>query len=146
MSDVSALSRVASLAKNEERVAADALARGQQQQQQANTQLQQLENFRQEYEQRLRDMAAAGMPVRQLQEYRKFLSSLNDAIGRQNETIERSERAVCEKRDEYVSRTLRRGSLDRLIVDRKSAHQVRADARDQQRTDDDFARRGGPKD
>lgn len=144
MADVSALNRVAMLARNDELKSADALAKGQQQLRQANDQLEQLQRFRVEYEQRLRDMAASGMPVRQLQEYRKFLNSLNEAIGHQNQSVSRGDQLVREQRDEYLGRALRRGSLDQLIDRRQSEQQLRADNRDQQLSDDDFSRREVP--
>lgn len=110
------LDKVALVARTEESRAAGTLQRSQQAHDQSAAKLSQLEQFKQEYEQRLQAMASTGMDARQLVDYRRFLHNLNDAINLQDQEINRTEVELESSREALVDRSLRRSSVDELIT------------------------------
>ena len=85
------IDKVAMVARSEESRAATAHQQQQELATQSQQRLGQLEQFRAEYEERLKSMASGGMDARQMADYRRFLAGLNDAIERQNEEVVRTE-------------------------------------------------------
>ncbi|EAQ98439.1 flagellar export protein FliJ [Congregibacter litoralis] len=109
------LDKVAMLARSQESRAAGTLQRSQQALDQSAARRSQLEQFKQEYEQRLQAMASTGMDARQLADYRLFLRNLNDAISHQDQEVSRSEAELETHREALVDRSLRRSSVDELV-------------------------------
>jgi len=134
--DLDKLDKVALLARSKESAAASALHREQQNLQTSNSRLEQLETFKSEYETRLAAISEAGMDARQLADYRRFLSGLNDAIKMQSVEVDRGQQRVDASREEYVDRSLRRGNVDELIGRSRAALAV-DEARKEQRLADE---------
>ena len=100
--------------------------------------LNQLRAFRREYEQRLEGMASRGIDARQLADYRRFLSQLNEAIERQGHEVQGRRRAAEDSREALLRRAVRRESLDQLL-ERARLNQRRARERREQKLSDEAA-------
>ena len=100
--------------------------------------LNQLRVFRREYEQRLERMASTGIDARQLADYRRFLSQLNEAIERQGHEVQGRRRAVEDSREALLRRAVRRESLDQLL-ERARLNQRRDRERREQKLSDEAA-------
>jgi flagellar FliJ protein len=122
---------VASLAKNEETRAAHVVRKRQARQQQDSQQLEQLQAFREEYEQRLQQMSASGLPATQLADFRRFLSNLNRAVDSQRDSLTQSESALASSREQWSERAAQRAGIDTFI-----ARHARAEERRRARADD----------
>lgn len=109
------LDKVALVARSEETRAAGEVQQQQNVVEQSQQRLQQLEQFRSEYQLRLKAMAESGMGARTLSDYRQFLTGLNHAIAQQGEEVQRSEAQLAQGREGLMDSSLRRGSLDELI-------------------------------
>ncbi len=130
------LDKVAFVAQTEENRAAAAHQNDKRALDQSEQRLSQLQAFRNEYEQRLEHMTSNGIDARQLADYRRFLSNLNDAIDRQGGEVQRSQGAVDESREVLVQRSMRRDSLDQLL-ERTRVTQQRESERQEQRQADE---------
>ena len=106
------LDKVAMLARSQESRAAGTFQRSQQALDQSAARRTQLEQFKQEYEQKLQAMGSAGMDARQLADYRLFLKNLNDAIHVQDQDVNRSAADLESSREALVDRSLRRSSVE----------------------------------
>ena len=91
-----------------------------------------------EYEQRLARITGAGIDARQLADYRRFLSQLNEAIERQSQEVQRSQSAVEDSREALRQRAVRRDSLQQLL-ERARLSQRREDERREQKLSDEVA-------
>ena len=91
-----------------------------------------------EYEQRLARITGAGIDARQLADYRRFLSQLNEAIERQGQEVQRSQSAVEDSRETLRQRAVRRDSLEQLL-ERARLSQRREDERREQKLSDEAA-------
>lgn len=100
--------------------------------------LNQLRVFRREYEQRLERTASKGIDARQLADYRRFLSQLNEAIERQGHEVQGRRRAVEGSREALLRRAMRRESLDQLL-ERARLNQRRDRERREQKLSDEAA-------
>ena len=137
---------VAAVAKIEARKSAQEFSESQKTHREKLAQLEQLIQFKEDYERSFNARSSEGMDARQLQDYRLFLSRLNEAIAQQSSEIQGSEQNLQASRDEWVSKTQRNQALDQLVEDR---HRERLRAREkleQKRLDDDSLARGGHND
>lgn len=100
--------------------------------------LNQLRVFCREYEQRLERVASKGIDARQLADYRRFLSQLNEAIERQGHEVQGRRRAVEDSREALLRRVVRRESLDQLL-ERARLNQRRDRERREQKLSDEAA-------
>ena len=132
------IDKVAMVARSEESRAATAHQQQQELATQSQQRLGQLEQFRAEYEERLKSMASGGMDARQMADYRRFLAGLNDAIERQNEEVVRTEESVAGSREQLLQRSMRRESIDTL-ADRTRAAMLQAEERRDQLKSDELA-------
>ncbi|MEE4277794.1 MAG: flagellar export protein FliJ [Halieaceae bacterium] len=130
------LDKVALLARARESEAATALHREQQQLGASNERLDQLQSFKSEYEARLEAMGKGGIDARQLADYRRFLANLSDVIKMQSQEVDRSQERVEASRENFVDKTLRRGSVDELIG-RSRAALAQQEARQEQKSSDE---------
>lgn len=130
------IDKVATLAKSTEQRAAKAFKQGQQGHQQKCEQLQQLINFKQEYETKLGQMGGQGIDARQLQDYRLFLSKLNQAIDQQSQEVEASEKSLEEVRGQWLSESQHKTAVDNL-VDHRLKQQRRAEDKAEQKDADE---------
>ena len=132
------LDKVAGAAQAEENRAALAHRNERRALDQSAQRLHQLQAFRLEYEQRLARITGAGIDARQLADYRRFLSQLNQAIERQGQEVQRSQSAVEDSREVLRQRAVRRDSLEQLL-ERARLSQRREDERREQKLSDEAA-------
>lgn len=115
MSDNS-INKIAQLAKNQQEQSAQTLKHQQSHHQDKQTRLEQLLQFRQEYEQRLSNMGDTSIAARQLQDYRQFLTRLNQAIDQQHTDISKSQADVETARQAWIEKSQRHSALERLVA------------------------------
>lgn len=136
------MDKVAAVAKIEAQKSAMAFGERQKSHSEKIQQLEQLIQFKADYESALNAKGSAGMGARQLQDYRLFLSRLNEAIVQQTQEIQGSQESLQVVREEWVSKNQRNQALDQLIEDR---HRQRLRAREkteQKRADENSMIRG----
>ena len=81
-----------------------------------------------------------GMSIATLQNYQRFIASLEHAIEQQRGAVNQSERRIEHGNDDWRTRQKRLNSYDVLAVRRREAAQ-KAEARREQRQTDEFASR-----
>tara|TARA_R100001039_G_scaffold30683_1_gene22555 strand:- start:200 stop:634 length:435 start_codon:yes stop_codon:yes gene_type:complete len=135
------LDKVALLARSRENEAANALQRDKQALVDSNQRLEQLKDFKEEYELRLQTLAGGGIDARRLADYRRFLASLNDAINVQDQEVGRGQERVQTSQEEFVDKSLRRGNVDELIGRSRAARAVEEARREQKAVDEGIAAR-----
>ena len=87
----------------------------QQSHEQKRDKLDQLVQFKEDYETSLGTAAEKGMAAKQLQDYRLFMSKLNQAIDKQVEEIEETQQSLEEVRAEWISKSHRTSALEQLL-------------------------------
>lgn len=132
------LDKVATVARADTAGAARSLHQQQQAHGGHNTQLEQLQRFAEEYEQRLRDMASAGMHAAQLQDYRQFLANLNEAIRLQLQTVADSAASLEERRQDWIQQSLQTSTLEDFIARRQLQAREHAQRVEQREADERF--------
>ena len=136
------MDKVAAVAKIEAHKSAREFSETQKTHGEKVAQLEQLVQFKADYERTLMAKGSAGMDARQFQDYRLFLTRLNEAIAQQTAELQGSEASLSAVREEWVSNTQRNQALDQLGEDRHK-ERVRAQEKvDQKRADDDSLSRG----
>lgn len=105
---------VVKVAEHREKDAARRLGQTQERLQQQQARLQELVGYRDEYNLKFQQTCGAGVDVKQLQEYRMFLSRLNDAIAQQHRTIASAEREVEQARAGWLRTRSRSQALDKV--------------------------------
>lgn len=113
--DAEKIGKVASVAKSAEHKTAQILKESQEAHQQKCGQLDQLVTFKQEYEANLGAQGRASIAARQLQDYRLFLSKLDQAIQQQTQAVQLSLESLDAVREEWLSKNRHRTSLDTLL-------------------------------
>lgn len=109
------MDKVAAVAKIAEQQSARKLNVAQQSHEKERTQLDQLVQFKEDYESSLGAAAENGMAAKQLQDYRLFMSKLNQAIDKQAAEIEVTEQGLEEVRAEWISKSHRTSALEKLL-------------------------------
>ncbi len=132
------LDRVATVARADTAEAARSLQQQQQTHGGHSSQLDQLQRFAEEYEQRLRDMAAAGMHAAQLQDYRRFLANLNEAIRLQLQAVADSATTLQQRRQDWMQQSLQTSTLEDFIARRQVLAREQAQRKEQREADDRF--------
>lgn len=130
------IDKVATLARSAEQKSAQQLKLNQQGHHQQQQQLDQLMRFKQEYEDRLGAIGQNGMAARQLQDYRLFLSKLNQAINQQVHDVEKAEASVGEAREQWREESVRTSALDQL-VEQQRREQLETRNKNEQKTTDE---------
>jgi flagellar FliJ protein len=136
----STLDTLIDLATDERDAAAVALGRLQQAHQVSEQKLEALISYRSEYQRRLDEALAAGMSMQTLQNYQRFVASLEQAIEQQRQALGHSERRVESGSDDWRARQRRLRSFDVLATRRRESAQ-KIEARREQRQTDEFASR-----
>lgn len=124
------------VAEHREKDAARRLGQTQQRLQQQQARLQELIGYRDEYNQKFQQTCSAGVDVKQLQEYRLFLSRLNDAIAHQQRVIANAEREVEQARAGWLRTRTRSQALDKVRDRFIEAERREADRREQADSDE----------
>lgn len=81
-------------------------------------QLQQLQQFKAEYEAQFAQRSREGLPAAQLRDYRLFMSKLDNAIEQQQREVSQAEAELAEVRAEWVAKSQRTSALDHLVDER----------------------------
>lgn len=100
-------------------------------------QLDQLLQYRAEYEANLQEKSRAGMEAAQLRDYRLFLDKLNAAIEQQQAEVAKSAEGLKVTQDTWRSKAQRTQALDQLVDDRQREEVRARDKLEQKRADDD---------
>ena len=138
------LDTVAMLARTDEERIARELQSRQAARRRDDQQLDQLKAFQSEYEQRLQQMAAAGMPARQLADFRHFLANLNRAVENQSVSVAASTEAAQSKHSEWVDKAARRAGLDDFLLRYRARERRAVERVDEKRVHDEHSARGIP--
>lgn len=109
------MDKVAAVAKIAEQQSARELGVVQQSHEKKRDQLDQLVQFKNDYEASLGAAAEKGMAAKQLQDYRLFMSKLNHAIDKQVAEVEVTEQSLEDVRAEFISKSHRTSALEKLL-------------------------------
>ena len=140
MSTTRTLDTLIDLATDERDAAAVALGRLQQAHRASEQKLQALMDYRAEYQRRFDDALAQGMSMSSLQNYQRFVASLEQAIEHQRRALDTSGRHVETGNSNWRDRQKRLNSFDVLATRRREAA-ARTEAKREQRQTDEFASR-----
>ena len=130
------MDKVAALAKMDAQKSALQFSESQKSHGEELAQLEQLIRFKQDYEQRLSEHGGRGIDPRQLQDYRLFLSRLNEAIEQQTQKLQGAEQSMQANREEWASKHQRNRALDQLVEDRERERHRARDKQEQKRNDE----------
>lgn len=130
------LEPIVGLAKNSERDAARALGQALAQLDQEMAQLQQLTDYKKDYERRLGESASHGMSAQAVNEYREFIAKLAQAIEQQQEAVGRARAELEDKKRFWFARRGRSRALD-AVLERYLKDEQKALDRKEQRDHDD---------
>ncbi|CAG2154487.1 Flagellar FliJ protein [Cupriavidus yeoncheonensis] len=134
------LMTLSELAQNDTDAAARELGRLQGLRTQAEQQLNQLTQYRQEYRERMQVVAAEGMTTSRWHDFSRFLDSLDHAIRQQTAALDKAEADLLTGRSNWQKQKRRLNSFDTLIA-RADAREEKVVARREQRTNDEYAAR-----
>lgn len=138
------MDKVAAVAKIEADKSAQEFGASQKSHSERVAQLEQLVQFKADYERTLTARGSEGMDARQFQDYRLFLARLEEAIAQQTREIQGSEASLSAARDEWASKSQRNQALDQLVEDRQKQWVRAQEKLNQKRADDDaFTRSKG---
>jgi flagellar FliJ protein len=139
------LDPVVKVAKSREDTAARELAAYRALEEQQETQLDTLLQFRAEYGERFHTAAHAGMSSQQFHDYREFLSRLDAAIEHQRQVLRQAQTDCERSRQRWAASRAKSRALDKVIA-QQQAQAVRAEARRDQMDSDERAQRMGATD
>ncbi|MFT4823232.1 MAG: flagellar FliJ protein [Halioglobus sp.] len=136
------MDKVAAVAKIAEQLSARELGQARQSHQEKSAKLEQLIQFRSDYEAGLGAKGGQGMPAKQLQDYRIFLSKLSDAIAQQTREVDASDEQLGKVRAQWRSKSQRKSALDHLVEERHKSELQAKDKAEQKESDENtMARR-----
>lgn len=136
------MDKVAAVAKIAERQSARELGAALQSLHDKSAQLEQLMQFRRDYQLSLGDKGRDGIPAKQLQDYRVFLGKLGDAIAQQTREVDSAQEQLNQVRAQWLSTSQRKSALDHLVEERdKSVLQARGKAEQKESDENSMARR-----
>lgn len=99
-------------------------------------QLDTLQNYRQEYHRRLHAALMAGMNVGALNDYQRFMQSLDAAIGNAGLRLEQSSHKVAGSQQQWRQQQRQLSSYDTLASRRAAREQQQQARQDQRRSDE----------
>jgi flagellar FliJ protein len=106
----------------------------------AQAKLQDLEQYRKDYEQAFQQRAKAGQPVRALRDFQVFLARLEQAIQQQRQIVAAAEQEVSGHSTRWQSAARQVKAVD-SVVDRWQGEERRAQDRREQKETDERAQR-----
>ncbi|HRL20484.1 flagellar export protein FliJ [Alcaligenes sp. SDU_A2] len=140
MKSHSSLNTLVELTQNQVDEAGRQLQELNSQRENAATQLDTLQNYRQDYAQRLLDAGQTGLSMANYHNFRRFIATLDDAISQQNKIILSLEGKIQEGRQHWHAQQQRLNAYETLI-DRRLLEQQRHQQRMDQRASDEIAAR-----
>ena len=130
------MDKVAAVAKLAENETARELGASQQSHQAKVAQLEQLLQFRADYESSLQEKGRQGITANQLQDHRVFLARLNQAVEQQTREVAQAEQEMVRVRGEWLAKSRRTSALDQLVDERARARARASDKAEQKRADE----------
>lgn len=140
MAQLSALNMLIDLATQERDNATTKLGELRTTQRECEQQLDALLAYRDEYQRRFDAAMAAGMNMASMQNYQRFVASLDKAIEQQRGVVSSSENQVEEGKHNWQSKQRRLNSFDTLAL-RRHEIAARREAKREQNQTDEFAAR-----
>ncbi|MFQ5469322.1 MAG: flagellar export protein FliJ [Gammaproteobacteria bacterium] len=77
--------------------------------------LEELKLYQKEYSQRLAEKGQSGVDIARINEYRHFLSNLNQAVRQQQALVEMSKQALEEKNSQWAQSRAKHKALDKVM-------------------------------
>lgn len=108
--------------------------------QSAKSRLQMLEQYRDEYAQRLRDATAQGITRLALRNYQDFLGRIEEAISQQGFAVKQTEQSTAAGQAHWKSENKRLKAIDTLSV-RHDARERYKEGKQDQKLQDEFSSR-----
>jgi len=130
------MDKVAAVAKFAEQKSAQEFSASSKSHQQKREQLDQLAQFKVDYELALDAKGSSGIDASQLQNYRQFLVQLNQAIAQQSREVENSRESLEIVKAKWFSTSQRKKALEHL-VDERQKKQVKAREKAEQKQSDE---------
>ena len=127
---------IVNMAHDSEREAAKALGDALQAYEGSVQQLHQLQQYRQEYHDKLSSSGGVGMNAQSLVEFRSFIAKLGLAIDQQQEAVEQARLALEEKKQFWFGRRGRSKALDKVLDKHLLREQQQQNKREQRELDD----------
>lgn len=127
---------VIDMAKNEEREAAGKLAHYQSALQQAQQQLENLQQYRDDYQQQWIDKGQTGVSGQWLMNYQRFLAQLEVAVEQQNKSLAWHEHNLSQARTVWQQAYARVEGLRKLVQRYRDDAQKSADKQEQKMLDE----------
>ncbi|OOZ42128.1 flagellar export protein FliJ [Solemya pervernicosa gill symbiont] len=128
---------VADIAENREREAAKRFGQSQNAVNEQKQRLEELLQYRLDYQQQFDQRAGSGMSVAMMQDFRRFINQLNDAIKHQQRQIEQYQRNCDLSRSEWLSKRTHSQAIDK-VVGRYRKHEQRRESQREQHESDEF--------
>jgi len=108
--------------------------------------LQMLEQYREEYAQRLRDATLEGVTRLILRNYQEFLARIDTAIEQQRKSVENSERSTQAGKDHWQAQNKQLKAIDTLSQRHDARERYRENRQDQKLQDEFSSRKYSIKD
>lgn len=134
---------VATVAKFAQDKSARTLKERKQAHQQQSAKLEQLVQFRLEYEVKFGAAGGEGIAARQLQDYWLFMRKLNLAIEQQKLEVQAAEVGLGEVREQWVADAQRTSALDHLVDSQRREQLLSQSRTEQKQSDEDTLSRRG---
>lgn len=128
------------LAKDSTDAASRELGRLSTELQRAEQQFEMLQDYRQDYLKRLQDAMIGGMSAADCQNYQRFINTLDDAIGQQNNVVRQAQQHLAQGRLNWQREQRRLSSFDTLAQRDARARAIAESRREQRATDEISAR------
>jgi len=127
---------IVDLAENEEAVAASAMSKAIAQYEKMKNSLSELEKYEGEYQDKFRTFEGQQFSIHQLNEYRRFLTQINQGISQQQKSIEAALQEVAAKRAAWIEKHNRTRALSKVLENYKLEEQIEEDEREQNLQDE----------
>lgn len=133
---------IADIKATQEKSALEALGASQRKLSAAQAQVESLRQYRQEYQDRFKQLGCAGISVVQLQEFRSFMDKLDKAMAGQEHALGECETDLLAKRKVWEGRHYRTQSLQK-VCDSALAAELKQEGKLEQMEQDERASRSG---
>lgn len=127
---------VAKIADNKERNAAKTFGKSQKDLETHEKRLEELIQYRDEYNQRFKESGGNGLDAMKVNEYRIFLSRLNEAVSNQYEVVARVTRECAELKEGWMQTRSRAKALEK-VVERYQVQEGKEQERQEQKESDE---------
>jgi len=105
-------------------------------QEQTAAQLETLQRYRREYCQQLQEAMGRGISAAALDDYNRFIRSLDSAIARARETLDQQEERVSASREHWRQRQRQLSSFDTLAARRAESERQQGERRERRQSDE----------